>query len=62
MDSFLTLVFVLVTWRRTECGLILVLSVCVGDLEIDSMVLILDFSVCVGDLERDRIWIGCMRW
>ena len=37
MDSFLTLVFVLVTWRWTECGLILVLSVCVGDLEIDSM-------------------------
>ena len=57
MDLFLTLVFVLMTWkwigcglilylsislviwRQTGCGLNLVLRVCVGDLEIDSMLI-----------------------
>ena len=37
MDSFLNLVFVLVNWRWTGCGLILDHSVCVGDLEMDRM-------------------------
>ena len=37
MDSFLNLVFVLVTWRWAGCGLILDLSVCVVDLEMDRM-------------------------
>ena len=29
--------YALVTWRLTRCGLILDLSVCVGDLEMDRM-------------------------
>ena len=29
--------YALVTWRWTTCGLILDLSVCVGDLEMDRM-------------------------
>ena len=33
MDRFLTLVFALVTWRKSGSGLILDLSVRVGDLE-----------------------------
>ena len=33
MDSFLTLLFALVTWRSTGCGLV----VCFGDLDIDRM-------------------------
>ena len=37
VDSFFTSVFALVTWRWTGCGLILVLSVCVGDLEMNSL-------------------------
>ena len=37
MDSFLTLLFVLVTWKWTVCGLILDLCVCVGDLEMERM-------------------------
>ena len=37
MGLFLTLVFVLMTWRWTEFGLILYLRAFVGDLEIDMM-------------------------
>ena len=37
MDSVLNLVFLLVTWRWTGCGLILVLSDFIGDLEMDRM-------------------------
>ena len=37
MGLFLTLVFVLMTWRWIGCGLILYLSIFVGDLEIDRM-------------------------
>ena len=39
MDSFLTFVFLLVTWRWSGCGLILFLSVCVSDLEMDMMLI-----------------------
>ena len=53
----MTLMFVLVTWRWTGYGLILVLSVCVGDMGWTVCGLILDLSVCVGDLEMDRMWI-----
>ena len=37
-------------------GLILVLSVCVGDMGWTVCGLILDLSVCVGDLEMDKMW------
>ena len=37
---FLTLVFVLVTWRWIGCGLILYLSVFIGDLKMDSMFIV----------------------
>ena len=35
----MTLVFALVTWKTTGSGLILVISVCVGDLEMDKMLI-----------------------
>ena len=43
------------SWRLTVCGLILVLSVCVGDMEMDSMWI--NFVLCVADLEIDSMWI-----
>ena len=62
----MTLVFVLVTWRRTGCGLILDLTVALVTWRWTGCGLIRDLCVCIGDLENDRRWIdSCseyLRW
>ena len=37
VDCFLTVLFALLSWRKAVCGLIIDLSVCVGDFEADRM-------------------------